>query len=116
MATRVPIVRSGSAHVPLGAGDSTAIVRSYREVTASATVATTDDVVVSIATVALTLTLPTAATAGVGKVFTVVNQGTVAVTLAGGPVRTANATTVTSVAAGSSLTFISSGSQYRRLL
>lgn len=114
MATRQAVVRIGSSHQPLPAADSTPTIRTYREASAATTIVADDDVVVHTGA-AVTYTLPTPALAAVGKVFTVVNQGTGVVTLSQA-VRTATATTITTVAIGSSLTFISSGTQYRRLL
>lgn len=111
---RQPVARIGSAHVPLATADVISFIRNYRESSAATTVAIDDDIVAHIGA-AVTYTLPTPAAAGVGRMFSIINQGTGAVTLSQA-VRTTSAATVNTIAAGSSLTFISSGTQYRRLL
>lgn len=73
-----------------------------------------DDVFISLNTAAATCTLPANTTVPINKVFIVVNHGTNALALSL-PVKISAAGTVTSLPAGSSLQFINTGTDYRKI-
>ncbi|MFI5151586.1 MAG: hypothetical protein ACHQRM_17815, partial [Bacteroidia bacterium] len=80
--------------------------------TASYTLAATDYCVIFTGGSASTYTLPTASTC-TGRIYLVVNHGAVALTISAYTI--ANATTATSISAGSSLQLISDGTVWRKI-
>jgi hypothetical protein len=117
MATVAPIVLSVDKHAPMSAADTIPPANVPLDAFQVAAIAVTLTAAMNTLIhtgAAVTYTLPAANAAGMpGRKFTIINQGSAAITFSL-PIRTATATTITTLAIASQITIMSDGNQWRR--
>jgi 2-methylaconitate cis-trans-isomerase PrpF len=118
MAAVAPIIFSVDKHTPMTGADTIPIANVPLEPFQSGTAALTLTALMNVLIhtgAAVTYTLPAANAAGIpGKQFTIVNHGSGTITFSL-PIRTATATTITTLLVATTMTIISDGTQWRRL-